>query len=119
MLAAAHLASLRWWSPHSFLPRPCTGARAAGGSGMPRVGTRLKVITFGVKSCSVDEWSVDAAVDVRPFQDPGAGSLRDHDGRHPEIIFRLMQHSLFPAFLCELKQEIDAALQIARRGDRD
>lgn len=46
------------------------------------------------------------AFDVRLFDDPDAGNLRDHCGTHPEILKRFVLHRLFPQLLQAVRHRL-------------
>lgn len=59
----------------------------------------------------------DHFLDMRPFQDPDAGGLRRHDGRHPAIIRRMVQkHPEFTEWLEKVDQVLSEVREGAERG---
>ena len=48
-------------------------------------------------------------IDMRSFYDPACGPLKRFDGRHYEIIRRLVHHYLFPELVSNLRQHLEEA----------
>eukprot|EP00930_Biecheleria_cincta_P036495 TRINITY_DN25018_c0_g1_i1.p1 TRINITY_DN25018_c0_g1~~TRINITY_DN25018_c0_g1_i1.p1 ORF type:complete len:380 (-),score=58.17 TRINITY_DN25018_c0_g1_i1:49-1188(-) len=66
---------------------------------------RLEIRTCGARDIAMCK-QADADCDMRDFRDPGAGELRYHDGRHHEIIRRMMQHQKFTEWLEWMKAKV-------------
>ena len=49
-------------------------------------------------------------IDMRSFRDAGRSELRDHNGRHPEIIARMVAHHKFSRWLANLHREFVTVL---------
>jgi len=71
------------------------------GEALARV--RFDIETYGFRHLAAPVEGVDLQVDVRRFRDPAVGPLVEHDGRHPEIMTRLVQHRDFPDFIARVR----------------
>ena len=49
-------------------------------------------------------------IDTRSIRDPRLSELRDHNGRHPEIIARMVAHHKFPRWLANVHREFVTVL---------
>ncbi|CAE7250330.1 rpfC [Symbiodinium pilosum] len=69
-------------------------------------------VSFQIVTCGKDRFNKhhmqEQAIvfDVRDFHDPGAGELKFHDGRHDEIISRILRHSAFPELMVSMRRRI-------------
>ena len=52
-------------------------------------------------TCFLLNQMLGVVLDVRCFDDPDAGKLRQHTGMHPDIIGRLLAHRRFQKWICE------------------
>lgn len=78
-----------------------------------RGGAALEAASASQSRRKSEQADFDFFLDMRPFQDPDAGELRRHDGRHPAIIRRMVQkRPEFTRFL----EDVDRVLSEVREG---
>eukprot|EP00435_Cladocopium_sp_Y103_P040554 s2415_g11.t1 len=72
---------------------------------------QIDVLTCGLRDRERCEEEAHFVVDMRSFYDPGCGPLKRHDGRHNEIIRRMVHHHLFTDLVRDLRQQLEEHLE--------
>merc|ERR1712194_233125 len=67
----------------------------------------LHIVTYGKRYSWARPHDLDLDWDLLLFRDPAAGPLKDHDGRNPEIMIRLVHHEGFADWLRDARQEFE------------
>lgn len=74
---------------------------------------RIVVMTCGLRDLQQCEEEANFCVDMRSFYDPGCGPLKKHDGRHHEIIRRMVHHHLFMDLISDLRTRLADHMEAA------
>eukprot|EP00933_Yihiella_yeosuensis_P048754 TRINITY_DN4510_c0_g1_i6.p1 TRINITY_DN4510_c0_g1~~TRINITY_DN4510_c0_g1_i6.p1 ORF type:complete len:277 (-),score=53.92 TRINITY_DN4510_c0_g1_i6:756-1550(-) len=77
---------------------------------------RMKVMSYGmvhVEKQKFEEPETDCSFDVRHLRDPEVGDLKFHDGRHPEIAYRLVRHTGFQRVMGQIRAQLAEKLRQA------
>lgn len=90
--------------------------RSPGGKADEEGFVHLELITYGVRFDKPKPTYLDLNIDLRLFRDPGAGPLKTHDGHHPDIMARLVEHPEFEDFLRSVRRQIEAKVEERRRA---
>lgn len=78
---------------------------------MDRREVQVDVLTCGLRDREKCEEEAHFVVDMRSFYDPGCGPLKRHDGRHNEIIRRMVHHHLFTDLVSDLRTQLEEHLE--------
>ena len=68
--------------------------------------TTIEIFTYGAAEKDKHNKILSFHCDVRRFADPGAGRLKLHDGRHCDILGRIIGHPCFDDWIANMRERL-------------
>jgi len=84
-----------------------------------QTGVHVQILTYGIRRVDAYPEGLHLNLDLRHFRDPAAGVLKDHNGYHPEIMARLVEHEQFIGFVKRVRWQFEEAVDAERKQVAD